>query len=45
MKVKMGIVQIFSIYDGKQNLSSEYGILHDILATLLRQGYHLFMDN
>ena len=39
----------FSIYEGKQNSSSEYGISHDIcielMAAILGQGYHLFIDN
>ena len=43
-----GYTYNFSIYEGKQNSSSEYGISHDIcielMAPLLNQGYHLFTD-
>ena len=49
VKVEVGIHNNFSIYEGKQNSSSEYGISHDIyielMAPLLRQGYYLFTDN
>ena len=44
-----GYTYNFSIYEGKQSSSSEYGISHDIcmelMAPLLGQGYHLFTDN
>ena len=44
-----GYTYNFSIYEGKQNSSSEYGISHDIyielMAPLLGQGYYLFTDN
>ena len=44
-----GYIYNFSIYEGKQNSGSEYGISHDICieltAPLLGQGYHLFTDN
>ena len=44
-----GYTYNFSIYEGKQSSSSEYGIFHDIcielMAPLLGQGYHLFTDN
>ena len=44
-----GYTYTFSIYEGKQSSSSEYGILYDIcielMAPLLGQGYHLFTDN
>ena len=44
-----GYTYNFSIYEGKQNSSSEYGISHDIcielMAPILGQGYHLFIDN
>ena len=44
-----GYTYNFSIYEGKQSSSSEYGISHDIcielMAPLLGQEYHLFTDN
>ena len=44
-----GCTYNFSIYEGKPNSSSEYGISQDIcielMAPLLGQEYHLFTDN
>ena len=39
----------FSIYEGKSNTASEYGIFHDmciqLMGPLLGMGYHLYTDN
>ena len=45
-----GYTYNFSIYEGKQSSSSEYGISHhdictELMTRLLGQGYHLFTDN
>ena len=40
-----GYTYNFSIYEGKQSSSSEYGICIELMAPLLGQGYQLFTDN